>query len=516
MRKKQKSSTPYMKNAFISSMKGYNLQKFGKDLMSGLMVAIIALPLSIALGIQSGVTLQQGIITAIVAGFIVAVFGGSKHQIAGPTAAFVSIIVGYIADPEIGLLGLQMATIFAGLILIFMGLLKIGKLIRFVPYPIVIGFTTGIGITLLFGQLKDFLGLSVAINGTFVNKVGILATNFWNANLATLLVGILTLVVIVGLSKISKKIPAQFVGILVATIVTVILGAVDKNAFGVATIGSTFGDIKAEIPFMDFGSIKDLNFAKLIVPAFVIAFLGSLESLLSCAVADGLAGENHDSNMELVGQGLANVVSPMFGGLPATGAIARTAANIKNGAQSPISGIVHSVVLLLMFFLLMPVVKFIPMTGLATVLIVVAVNMANFKLFFKMAFHNIADSLILISTCLLTVFFNLVIGVGAGFAVSLVCTIPQLFNKNKSEFGKSEVTVAGCLHFINIEKFIKVLENAYGESTELVTINLENAKNIDLSAFDKLNKFIMKNDGKFAIVGKSVHNKGLHSVAGGH
>ena len=498
-----------MKNAFITSLRGYNGEKFIKDLMSGIMVAIIALPLSIALGIQSGVTLQQGILTAIVAGFFISALGGSRYQIGGPTAAFVAIIVGYLSNPDIGFIGLQMATILAGIILLLMGTFKLGKLIKFVPYPIVIGFTTGIGITLLIGQLKDFMGLNVAINGDFWHKLYLIGSNIGNINFASLTIGILTLLVIVLVGKHFKKLPAQFIGILFATLLVVGLSQLNPN-LNIATIGSTFGDIKAEIHFIDFTALTGVKFSAIILPAFVIAFLCAIESLLSATVADGITNTTHDSNMELIGQGVANIAAPLVGGLPATGAIARTAANIKNGAVSPVSGIIHSVALLIMFIALMPVVKFIPMTALASVLIMVSIGMANFKLFARLACQNWRDSIVLITTCALTVAFDLVVGVASGMILTFVFTLPTYKNSLKHSKGELENTLSlqGSLHFINVSQLISSIEHLWSNDDQKnIKIDLSACKYIDISALEKLYRFTHKYNDKYSLVFSDKHGK---------
>lgn len=479
-----------MKPELVNSLKGYNFHKFTKDIMSGVLVAIIALPLSIALGMQSGVTLQQGIITAIVAGFIISALGGSKYQIGGPTAAFVAIVSGYILDPEIGFFGLQLATIMAGIILLALGIFRLGRYIKFIPYPIVTGFTTGIGITLIIGQIKDVTGLTLASTGQgFFQKMGAIFSALSSTNLPTLCIGIATILLIILIPEINKKLPAAFIAIITVTIATLVIKQFDENCFGIATIGSSYGEIKAEVNFIDFRSLKNLKIAKLFMPAIVIAMLGGIESLLSCTVADSMAGNKHNSDMELVGQGVANMASPIFGGLPATGAIARTAANINNGAISPVSGIVHSIVLLLIFVLLMPIMKYIPMAALGAVLIVVAINMSKFKQFFKLTSLNAIDTIVLISTCVLTVIEDLVVGVVGGMLIMIVLEAFQFFKGLKIVIEDNNIFVSGYINFISVDKLVRKIDSIIVDYS-IVNIDLTDVKMIDMSGVSKLVKTI--------------------------
>ena len=354
-----------MKPELFNSLKNYKKKYILNDLLAGLMVAIIALPLSIALGIQSvpgevsqnGI--QFGIITAIVAGFFISFLGGSRFQIGGPTAAFVVILYGYLLDPNIGILGLAISGIMAGGILILLGLLRVGNVMKLFPYPITIGFTTGIGVTLLIGQIKDLCGLKPEAATEAIHKVinygkAISTFNGW-----TFLVGVIGLLCVILLPKISKKIPSALVAIIVCTLATLLLNKV--AGADIATIGSTYGEIKAGFFPIDFSLVGNLQFSSLITPAIVIAFLCAIESLLSATVAGGMTGTTFNPNQELVGQGVANICSSLLGGLPATGAIARTAAGIENGAKSPLTGMFHAVFVLIMYFDLMGVLGFIPL-----------------------------------------------------------------------------------------------------------------------------------------------------------
>lgn len=495
-----------MRPQLIESLKDYSFKKLGKDFVSGVIVAIIALPLAIALGLQSGVTLQQGIITAIVAGFFIAALGGSRYQIGGPTTAFVAIVAGYISNPQIGFFGLQIATLMAGLLLMLMGFLRLGKLIKYVPYPVVIGFTAGVGIALCIGQLKDFLGLPFDVSGSFLDKITLLFSGLNKLNALTLTIGLITLMSISILNKINKKIPSQFVAILIASILTFALQKSDAGASSVATLASTFGKVKAEVSFIDFSQIASINFSQLIVPTLVIAFLGGMESLLSCSVIDSMTDTKHNANQELVGQGVANMMSPIFGGLPAIGALARSVANIKNGAQSPVSGIVHSITLLIIFVSLMPLVGFIPMTALAAVLIVVAYNMSNIPLIIRLFTLSAKDTFVLIFTCALTVVQNIVVGIASGIALTAVLSLPAFFGKLSIVESGNIVKVTGALNFVNIERVIKQVN---GNTLE---VDITATKGVDLSSFDRLRKHVTPMSNKPKIIGISKHDKILMAL----
>ncbi len=511
-----------MKPELLNSLKGYNKKDLLNDLMAGLLVAIIALPLSIALGLDSGATIQQGIMTAIVAGFCISAFGGSRFQIGGPTAAFAVILVGYINNPDIGFLGLQIATICAGVLLVLMGFLKAGRLIKHIPFPIIIGFTTGIGITLMLGQLKNFLGITVS-NGSFscangfITKLGALFLNLGTINWITVLIGAVTLVAIILLSKINKKIPSAFIAIIAATLLNLLIEKASGRSFGVATIGSTYGNISAEFDFISFSGIENIKYAKLILPTIVIAFLCAIESLLSATVADGITDTKHNSNQELVGQGVANIASSLFCGLPATGAIARTAANINNNAKSPFAGVFHAVFLLIMYVSLMPILKYIPLTSLAAVLIMVAFNMSNFPLFAKLSTFAKRDTAILLVSCILTVFFDLTYGVLGGLVLSFLLMLPNLRHPGKLEevsadevtncrkFNSDKIKYFVATHdiaFNSINGIISKIENEALEN-DVVVIDCSKIKRIDSTSVEKLAKCaksLSKNGRRLALL----------------
>ena len=405
------SSFKYIKPKFFSVMKNYTREQFIKDIIAGLIVAIIALPLSIALAIASGVNPEQGLYTAIIAGFFISFLGGSRVQIGGPTAAFVVIIYGIIA--EHGIPGLIIATLLAGVMLILMGLFHFGDLIKFIPKTITIGFTLGIAIGIVVGQIKDFLGLNMgAVPAEFLTKLVAYSHNLGSISYITLAIGILALLIQIFWSKVSKKIP----GSLVAIIVTTLLVAIFK--LPVKTIGDLY-TIKAGLPSFSMPVLSLSLVREMILPAFTIAMLAAIESLLSAVVSDGMIGSKHKSNAELVGQGVGNILSALFGGIPATGAIARTAANVKNGGRTPAAGMVHALTLLLILLFLMPYASYIPMSCLAAILIIVGYNMSGWRTFVRIIkTAPKSDIAVLIITFLLTLFFDLVIAIEFGMVLA--------------------------------------------------------------------------------------------------
>ena len=405
------SSFKYIKPKFFSVMKNYTREQFIKDIIAGLIVAIIALPLSIALAIASGVNPEQGLYTAIIAGFFISFLGGSRVQIGGPTAAFVVIIYGIIA--EHGIPGLIIATLLAGVMLILMGLFHFGDLIKFIPKTITIGFTLGIAIGIVVGQIKDFLGLNMgAVPAEFLTKLVAYSHNLGSINYITLAIGILALLIQIFWSKVSRKIP----GSLVAIIVTTLLVAIFK--LPVKTIGDLY-TIKAGLPSFSMPVLSFSLVREMILPAFTIAMLAAIESLLSAVVSDGMIGSKHKSNAELVGQGVGNILSALFGGIPATGAIARTAANVKNGGRTPVAGMVHALTLLLILLFLMPYASYIPMSCLAAILIIVGYNMSGWRTFVRIIkTAPKSDIAVLIITFLLTLFFDLVIAIEFGMVLA--------------------------------------------------------------------------------------------------
>ena len=414
-----------LKPQLLTSLKTYNRQTLTADIMAGIIVGIVALPLAIAFGIASGVTPEKGIITAIISGFIISLLGGSKVQIGGPTGAFIVIIYGIIQ--KYGIEGLMIATVMAGVFLLLFGLLKLGTIIKYIPYPIVVGFTSGIAVTIFTTQIKDLFGLTIeSVPSDFIEKWGCYISHFSTADLWCSIVGILSVVIIALTPKVSKKIPGSLVAIIVMTIAALIL----KNYFGVTTI-ETIGDRfsvssaipDAHMPAMTWDTIKSL-----VAPALTIAVLGAIESLLSATVADGVIGARHNSNTELVAQGLANIASPIFGGIPATGAIARTMTNINNGGKTPVSGIVHAIVLLLIFLFFMPLAKYIPMACLAGVLVIVSYGMSGWRSFLALMKNPKSDVTVLLITFFLTIIFDLTVAIEVGLIIACL-----LFMKRVSE-----------------------------------------------------------------------------------
>lgn len=409
----------------FSCLKTYNKKTFMSDLMAGIIVGIVALPLAIAFGIASGVTPEKGIITAIVAGLVISFFGGSKVQIGGPTGAFIIIIYGIIQ--KYGFEGLTIATLMAGFFLVLFGLLRLGTIIKYIPYPIVVGFTSGIAVTIFTTQIKDLFGLTLPSNPSdFIEKWGVYLQNFNTIDPWCALIGVASVVVIAVTPRFSKKIPGSLIAIILMTIVALLL----KNFAGVLSI-ETIGDRfsisnelpAAQVPDMNWETIKSL-----VSPAITIAILGAIESLLSATVADGVIGDHHDSNTELVAQGLANIASPLFGGIPATGAIARTMTNINNGGKTPVAGIIHAVVLLLIFLFLMPLAKYIPMACLAGVLVVVSYGMCGWRSFLELMKNPKSDVTVLLITFFLTIIFDLTIAIEVGLIIACL-----LFMKRMSE-----------------------------------------------------------------------------------
>ncbi len=411
----------YLKPKIMSSLKDYSGQQFVKDLIAGLIVAIIALPLSIALALASGAEPQQGIYTAIFAGFTVSLLGGSDIQVAGPTAAFATIVSGIIATR--GMSGLIIATLMAGVMLILMGICKLGGLIKYVPTTITVGFTSGIAVTILVGQIKDFLGLtyqnSVRPVETF-EKIEANIHNIGTFSWQALAVGAVCLAILIVYPKIEKKIPASLIAVIVGALMVKFIPALDKGVF---TIGELYNNIPSGFPKFTLNGIGfSVDEIVAVIPdAFTIAILAAIESLLSCVVADKMVDSKHNPNAELVAQGAGNMLSVMFGGIPATGAIARTAANAKNGGKTPVAGMVHAVVLLLVILFLMPLAKLIPMPAIAAILFMVAYNMSEWRHFVKLCktekWYNI---MVLVVTFALTVVKDLVVAIVVGLALHFI------------------------------------------------------------------------------------------------
>ena len=420
----------------FSALKSYSKEKFFADLMAGIIVGIVALPLAIAFGIASGVSPEKGLITAIIGGFIVSFLGGSSVQIGGPTGAFIVIVFGIIQP--FGIEGLVIATFIAGLILVLMGLFHLGTVIRFIPYPIVVGFTSGIALTIFTTQMKDLFGLTMEkVPADFISKWIAYIQHFDTINLWATAVGVISIALIAITPKISKRIPGSLVAIIVMTVVVYIL----KNHFGITgieTIGDRF-EINASLP--DPEPLKfNIETINLLLPsAFTIAILGAIESLLSATVADGVIGERHNSNTELMAQGAANIIVPLFGGIPVTGAIARTMTNINNGGRTPIAGIIHAVVLLLILLFLGPLTKHIPMACLAGVLVVVSYNMSEWRTFRSLLKNPKSDVTVLLITLFLTVIFNLTIAIEIGLLLAILLFLHRVMETTNISVLRNEL-----------------------------------------------------------------------------
>lgn len=420
----------------FTELRNYSKEKFMTDLMAGIIVGIVALPLAIAFGIASGVSPEKGLITAIIGGFIVSLLGGSKVQIGGPTGAFIVIVYGIIQD--FGIEGLAIATVLAGVMLLLMGALRLGTVIKFIPYPIVVGFTSGIAVTIFTTQMKDLFGLTMAeVPADFISKWIAYAGAFHTMNPWSLGVGIVSIVIIALSPRLTRKIPGSLIAIIIMTVVAYILRE-HAGITSIETIGDRF-TINASLPKPE-GLVFNMETINLLIPsAFTIAVLGAIESLLSATVADGVIGDHHDSNQELVGQGIANILSPIFGGIPATGAIARTMTNINNGGRTPVAGIVHAVVLLLIFLLLMPLAQYIPMACLAGVLVIVSYNMSGWRTFRELLRNPKSDVAVLLITFFLTVIFDLTVAIEFGLVLACLLFIKRVMETTEVNLFKDEI-----------------------------------------------------------------------------
>lgn len=503
-----------LKPKLFSVMKHYSKEQFVKDIIAGIIVAIIALPLSIALAIASGVNPEQGLYTAIVAGFFISFLGGSRVQIGGPTAAFVTIIYGIIQDYSID--GLIVATIMAGIILIIMGFCRFGSLIKYIPYTITTGFTAGIAVTLAVGQLKDFFGFQMgAVPSEFIEKLKAYGQYFHTFKKQTLIIGLIALAIHIlwpilvskmpdRLFKIADKLPASLLAIIVTTLMVKFLN------MDVATIGSSYENVSNALPKFNIPNVNFTMIKNLISPAFTIAILAGIESLLSCVVSDGMIGSKHRSNMELIAQGTGNIFSALFGGIPATGAIARTAANVKNGGRTPIAGIVHSITLLLVLVLLMPLAKLIPMPTLAAVLIMVAYNMSSWREFVHLVKSSPkSDILVLLATFFLTVIFDLVVAIEVGIVMAAILFMkrmsdvttmqgwnylddgeddendPDNLSYKNVPMGVAVYEIIGPMFFGATDKFLDVTTADHGK-IQIVIIRMRGVPALDVTALHSL------------------------------
>ena len=423
-----------------SALRHYNSKKLQADLISGIVVGIVALPLAIAFGIASGVSPTVGLITAIIGGFMVSAFGGNSVQIGGPTGAFIVIVYGIIS--RYGLEGLAVATFMAGLILVVMGLFKLGTVIKFIPYPIVVGFTAGIALTILSTQVNDFFGLGLKdLPGEFVSKWGVYFRNFDKIDVPTLIVALASLAVIIVTPKISKRIPGALTAIILVTGAVALMRTFFPE-IAIDTIGDRFGAMKTDLPEVQGFSLTMANINLLLPSAFTIAVLGAIESLLSATVADGVTGSHTSTNTELIGQGMANIVVPFFGGIPVTGAIARTMTNITNGGRTPVAGVIHAVVLLLIYIFLMPLINYVPMACLAAVLVIVSYNMSGWRTIAAMFRNPKSDISVMVVTFLLTVVFDLTIAIEIGLLLAIVLFLRRVMENTEIKVYSEQLDVA--------------------------------------------------------------------------
>ncbi|MBR5898922.1 MAG: sulfate permease [Muribaculaceae bacterium] len=455
------SGTIDFRPKLISALRNYSMSRLKDDLIAGIVVGIVALPLAIAFGIASGVTPSIGLITAIIGGFLVSALGGNSVQIGGPTGAFIVIVYNIIA--VFGLQGLAIATFMAGLILVVMGLFHLGTVIKFIPYPIVVGFTAGIALTIFSTQINDFFGLGLTnVPSEFLPKWGVYFQNFGNISLSTLAVGIVSLLIIVGTPYISKKLPGALIAIIVMTVAVYFLHMLFPG-FEVETIGDRFSNMSNEIPEPHGFELSMATINQLMPSAFTIAVLCAIESLLSATVADGVTGSRTNSNTELIGQGVANIVVPFFGGIPVTGAIARTMTNITNGGRTPVAGIVHTIVLLLIFLFLMPLINYVPMSCLAAVLIVVAYNMSGWRTIIGIFKAPKSDISVLLVTFFLTVIFDLTIAIEIGLLLAVVLFLRRVMENTQikvygEQLDVAEGTEATTHEVLDVEPGVEVYE----------------------------------------------------------
>lgn len=490
-----------LKPKLFSVMKHYTKEQLIKDIVSGIIVAVIALPLSVALAIASGASPEAGLYTAIIGGFIVSFLGGSRVQIAGPTGAFMVIVFGVIT--KFGLDGLFIATVMAGLMMIFLGLTRLGSMIKFIPYPIITGFTSGIALVIFSSQINDFFGMNISnVPAEFFGKWESYFHNIGNINFASLGIGVLSLLIIVFWPKVSKKIPGALIAIIVSALV------VGVFHLDVATVGSKFGELSTSFPKPHIPEITLDRIKELLPSAFVIAFLGSVESLLSAVVSDGMIGSRHRSDMELIAQGTANIGSVLFGGIPVTGAIARTVANIKNGGRTPIAGMVHSVTLLIMLVSLMPLVQLVPLSALAAILFVVAYNMSGWREFVHLFKSPVSDILVLVTTFALTVTIDLVVAIEVGLFLSIFLFMKRMadvstvsiknldftenadnqnfdFEKENQKYPKENEIVMyqinGPFFFGAAHKYIEIINNL-APKTKFIIIGMKHVPAMDATA----------------------------------
>ena len=504
---------------FFSCIKdGCDRKQLGREIMAGLLVGIVALPLAIAFAIASGVKPEQGIFTAIIAGFLISLLSGSRVQIGGPTGAFIVVVFGIVS--KFGYDGLAMATLMAGVLLIAMGLARMGAVIKFIPYPMTVGFTSGIALIIATTQIKDFFGLTIPkLSGEFVHKIMDYAHHADTLNLSALLIGVISLLIIVFWGRVTRKVPGSIIAILVGT------GLVHFLGLPVETIGSQFGSVPSMLPMPRLPHLDWAMLPQLISPALTIALLGAIESLLSAVVADGMTGMRHRSNMELVAQGVANIAVPFFGGIPATGAIARTATNIKNGGRTPVAGMVHAITLLLILLLFGRWAVLIPMPTLAAILLVVAFHMSEWRHFIKLFRASKSDILVMLSTFFLTVFVDLTVAIQTGVVLSAllfmnrmaqVTEVRNITEELNEEYGKEDALaistrevpkgvevfeIYGPFFFGAVTQFKDTL-NIVKNPAQVLILRMRHILTIDATALQALEDLLTKtrNDGTALIL----------------
>ena len=500
------------------ALRNYTASRLKTDIIAGIVVGIVALPLAIAFGIASGVSPTIGLVTAIIGGFMVSFFGGNSVQIGGPTGAFIIIVYNIIG--QFGLHGLAVATFMAGVILVLLGLFRLGTVIKFIPYPIVVGFTAGIALTIFSTQVNDFLGLGLRdIPGEFIPKWGLYFKSLARIDMATLITAIVSLLIIVLTPKISKRLPGALIAIIVVTAATYGLSAA-FSWFHVETIGDRFGTMATDIPTPHGFTLNMATINMLLPSAFTIAMLGAIESLLSATVADGITGSRTNSNSELIGQGIANITVPFFGGIPVTGAIARTMTNITNGGRTPVAGIVHALVLLLIFLFAMPLINFVPMATLAAVLMVVAYNMSGWRTVAALFKSPKSDISVLLVTFFLTVIFDLTIAIEIGLLLAVVLFLRRVTENTEIKVYSEQLDVAegtdlsqhevlnvaqgvsvyeidGPFFFGVATKFDELMRSAMTEKASVRIIRMRKVSFIDATGLHNLEVLIRssKNEG---------------------
>lgn len=494
---------------FTLLKRGISKEQILQDIIAGSIVGIVALPLAIAFAVASGVSPEKGIITAVIAGFIISLFGGSRVQIGGPTGAFIVILYGIVE--QYGINGLLISTIMAGVILVIFGLLKLGNLLKYFPHPLIVGFTSGIALVIFSTQIKDALGLNIAkLPANFLEKWQAYLANIDSINFYALSITLITILITMNFKKINTKIPGSFIALIVLTIVVNLLN------LPVTTIETFFGTISGDVVF-SLPNFELSNLTIYIVPALIIALLGSVESLLSAVVADGMIGGAHRSNTELIAQGLANIVTPLFGGIPATGAIARTATNIENGGRTPIAGIVHSITLLLIMLFFMNFAKLIPMSVLSGILIVVAFNMSEYKSFISILKGSPYDYIVLISTFILTVLVDLTVAIQVGIVLSSLLFMKRMADVDKHEIVVSDdendienyeklpkeiavYEIGGPLFFASAKQYAQMIKER-GVSAKIFIIRMRHVSFIDSTALHNFYETIklLKENGTIVI-----------------